>query len=137
MSNIGSTKLSSPWKKYDSQKYRKPLPPIQVGDKFHRLTVIEILPRNVQGDPAVHVCRCECDSDQVIKTSSQSLRKGFVRSCKLCAALEKKMAREIEAAKEVERLTSPHVDPAELPARPRWEFQGAEDELIAEAEKQG
>jgi hypothetical protein len=50
--------------------------------------------------------------------------------------LEKKLGREIAVAKEVERLTSPHVDPSELPRRPKWEFAGAEDELIAEAEKQ-
>jgi hypothetical protein len=121
MSNNGATKLSSPWKKYDRQKYRKPLPPIQVGDKFHRLTVIEILPRKVQGGQTVYLCQCECS--ERIKVYGQSLRKKKVTACELDMKLERKYAREIEAAKEVERLTSPHLDPSELPERPKWEYE--------------
>ena len=119
------------------KRYRKkkPLPPIQVDDTFHRLTVVEIRHgKKGSGDSAVIVCRCECS--RVIKTRPQSLRKGFVTACAADMELERKYAKEIVAAKEVERRTSPHVDPAELPQRPKWEFAGAEDELIALQEKQ-
>ena len=50
--------------------------------------------------------------------------------------LEKKLGREIAAAKEVERLTSPHVDPAELPQQPKWEYGGDEESLIAAQEQE-
>jgi hypothetical protein len=128
-------KVYSGFKHYTSQQYknRKQYHPIEVGEKFSRLTVIEVQPRK-NGEYSVVVCRCECS--HIVKTSSQSLRKGFVTACDADMALEKKYAREIEVAKEVERLTSAHVDPAELPQRPKWEFAGAEDELIAKAEKQ-
>ena len=53
-----------------------------------------------------------------------------------CMLLEKKLGREIAAAKEVERLTSPHVDPAELPQRPKWEYGGDEESLIAAREQE-
>jgi hypothetical protein len=118
------------FKKYNSD--RKKYTPIKTGEKFHRLTVLEILPV-VNGSPAVHICRCECSV--VIKTSGQQLRKGFIVACKACTKLEKKLAPAIAAAKEAERLTSRHAIPEEeLPQRPKWEFAGHEDELIAEAE---
>lgn len=125
---------SSGWKHYDSQKKRRKFPPVQVGDKFHRLTVVEILPKVKSVGQLTVVCRCECS--HLVKTYVQSLRKGFVTACDADMALEKKLAREIAAAKEVERLMSPHVDPGELPSRPKWEFEGAEDELIEIQEKQ-
>jgi hypothetical protein len=119
---------------YESQKH-KTLPPIQVGDKFHRLTVIEVTKAAASGKGQLTVvCKCECG--HIVKTYGQNLRKKFVTACEADMALEKRMAREIAAAKEVERLTSPHVDPSELPQRPKWEFQGDEDSLIAAQEQQ-
>lgn len=124
----------SGFKRYDSQKHKKKFPELRINDHFKRLTVIEILPAGKGVSQLTVVCRCECS--HLVKTYVQSLRKGFVTACESCMALEKKLAREIEAAKEVERLTSHHVDPEELPKRPKWEFAGAEDELIAIQEKQ-
>ena len=119
MSNIGATALSSPWKHYGST--HKALPPIQVGDKFARLSVIKVTKAAASGKGQLTVvCRCECSN--LVKTYGQSVRKGFVTGCEECMALEKKYAREIEAAREVERLTSPHGDPVELPKRPKWEY---------------
>ena len=110
----------SGFKHYGSQNHHKKYPPVQVGDKFHRLTVIEVLPVAKSVSQVTVVCRCECS--RLVKTYVQLLHKKFVTACPLDMALEKKLAREIEAAREVERLTSPHVDPSELPERPKWEY---------------
>jgi hypothetical protein len=80
------------------------------GKRFSQLTV---------------VCQCECS--RRIKTHVQTIRKGYITACEVCMVLEKKRAREIEAAKEVQRLTSTHVDPSELPQRPRWEYEPTEE----------
>lgn len=121
------------FKRY-KKKPKKLRPPIQIGDRFHRLTVIEIHPGvKGTGDAAVILCRCECS--HLVKTHAATLRKGFITACPADMALEKKYVREIEAAKEVERQCSPHVDPSELPKREHWEFQGAEDELAAAQEQ--
>lgn len=120
---------------YGQRRKRNPQSPIQIGDKFGRLTVIEIQPQKKgSGAPAGIVCRCECSHR--VKTNAASLRKGYVSACPSCAALEKKSAQAIAAAKEVERLTSPHVDSSELPKREPWEWAGKEDELISGQEKQ-
>jgi hypothetical protein len=131
--NIGSTKLSSPWKHYKREK--KKLAPIQVRDRFHRLVVIEIQPQKKgTGDAAVIVCRCECS--RIVKTHAATLRKGFIGACELDTALEKRMAKEIADALEVERLTSPHVNPSELPKREPWSYSGDEAALIAAQEQE-
>ena len=123
-------RYSSGFKHYESQKHkRKLLPPIQIGDKFHHLTVISITVKGVS--QLTVVCRCECS--RLVKTYGQSVRKGLVTACEACMVLEK---RKIETAKEVKRLTSVHVDPSELPKREPWSHAGDEASLIAEAEKQ-
>jgi len=106
------------FKHYVSKKVNRPA--ITVGDKFHRLTVVEIRLKKGFGNVHEVVCRCECNA--LVTTSPQSLRKGYVTACPADAVLEKKYAKEIAAAKALERLTSPHVDPSELPSRSRWEY---------------
>jgi len=117
--------MAKPYSAFRHYAKKKPQPPIQVGDKFHRLTVVEILPAAKDSGTKIHVCRCECSV--VLKTSAQSLRKGYVSACKACTALEKKLAGAIAAAKEMERLTSARADPAELPNRPKWEYVPPEE----------
>lgn len=126
-------RYSSVWQPKHYGK-KKPLPPIQIGDKFHRLTVIEIRLKKDFGNTREIVCRCECSA--LVTTSPQSLRKGFVIACEADMVLERKYAKEIAITKAVERQCSPHVDSSELPQRPKWEFAGAEDELIASQEKE-
>lgn len=119
-------KRYSSWKNYKREK-KKQFVPIRVGDRFRMLTMSEILPQKKgSGYPAVIVCRCECSV--LVKTHAATLRKGFIRACECCARLEKKLAR-------VERQTSAHVDPAELPKREPWAYAGDEESLIAAQEK--
>jgi hypothetical protein len=133
MSNSGSTKLPGPWKHYGGERH-KLLPPIQVGDKFHRLTVIEVTKAAESGKGQLTVvCRCECG--HIVKTYGQSLRKKFVTACEADMTLERKYKREIEATREVERLTSPHVPEEELPKREPWSYAGDEASLIAAQEQ--
>jgi hypothetical protein len=114
-------KRYSTWKNYKREK--KKFAPIRVGDRFNILTVIEIQPQKKSGYPAVIVCRCECSV--LVKTHAATLRKGFIGACERCARVEKKRAH-------VERPTSAHAD---LPQRPKWEWVGDEESLIAEAKK--
>jgi hypothetical protein len=131
--NIGTTKLSGPWKHYPKKK--KKFVPIHVGEKFHKLTVIEVRPsKKGSGAPAKIICLCECSC--LVETNAASLRKGYVLACEADTKLERKYAKEIAAAREVQRLTSPHVDPSELPKREPWTWGGREDELAADQEKQ-
>src|SRR5579862_69378 len=124
-------KRYSTWKNY--KRTRKKFVPIHVGDRFRKLTVIEVQPQK-KGKYAVIVCKCECS--HVIKTSSQSLRKGFILACDACTVFDRKYAKEIAAAKELERRTRLHIDPSELPKREPWRWIGDEDSLIQEQEKQ-
>ena len=115
---------SSGWKHY--QKRTKKYVPIRLGEKFHRLMVIEIRPQKKgSGSPAKVVCRCECS--HLVETNAASLRKGYVRACAADTVLEKRLAKQIAAAREVERLTSPHVPAEELPKRESWQWAGKEE----------
>jgi hypothetical protein len=122
-------RYSSVWQpKHYSKK--KLLQPVQVGDKFHRLTVIEIRLKKGFGNTREIVCRCECG--RIVTTSAQSLRKCFITACPADMVLEKRYAKEIELAKQLERLTRPRIDPAELPKREPWSWAGDEDALAEE-----
>jgi hypothetical protein len=55
---------------------RKARPPLPLGSKFERLTVIEWLPR--QKD-RIYLCQCECGN--VTRTREQALLRGESKSC--------------------------------------------------------
>lgn len=101
--------------------------PFQAGDKVHRLTIVKRL------DGGQYVVRCECGAEPFFVWAS-SLRTGRRRACQQCQALEKKYQREIAAAKKAIEAAGGIVHgPSQ---RPKWEYQGREDLLVAEQERE-
>lgn len=56
-------------------------PPMQVGEKFGMLTVIEVLPykRHARGSVAVRRFRCDCGNERI--TAVSPVRRGKIASC--------------------------------------------------------
>ena len=45
---------SAGFKRYESQNHKKKFPAIEIGNRFSRLTVIEVLPAGCSSQPKIH-----------------------------------------------------------------------------------